>query len=231
MRTTSLISGVLALMAASTAAQAVIVHNYENLPEGFLGTSYTADGITYRDVNNVAGVNPDNQPFAPGELGTNLPIENATFFYNDFPEYGSPNKALTFGDVYVTGDNLSIGALASVYIDYAGLADFASFDIAYYEKGPWGGIVYHLDALLDNQVVASDSFTIASGGDRDNATFRTMSVSGANFNTLHVYATLNGNYTGPRGMIDDLTINPVPEPATLAALGLGAAALIRRRRK
>jgi len=31
--------------------------------------------------------------------------------------------------------------------------------------------------------------------------------------------------------IDDVQFNPVPEPATMAALGLGAAALIRRRRK
>lgn len=35
------------------------------------------------------------------------------------------------------------------------------------------------------------------------------------------------NYLG----IDDVSLNPVPEPTTMAALGLGAAALIRRRSK
>lgn len=40
----------------------------------------------------------------------------------------------------------------------------------------------------------------------------------------------NGNGTAS-GMSGTITVNPVPEPATLAILGVGAAALIRRRRR
>jgi len=220
----------LAAMAVGS-AQAQVLHDYENLTEGFLGTSYTANGITYRDVNNVAGVYADGSSFAVGELGTNLAVERAKFFYDDFADYGSPNNALTFGDFYVSGDNLSIGALASVFIDFPTLGNAVSFDIAYYENGPWGNIEYHLDALRNGQTVASTSFTLTGSDGRDNAAFRTMSLSGATFDSLHLYATLNGTYTAPRGMIDDLRITPVPEPATLTALGIASVAFLRRRRK
>ena len=229
MRRTYILVGALAL---ATAANADVFHDYEGLTEGFLGNTYSANGVTYRDVNNVSGVQPDGSTFGPGDFGDQLIIEDATDFYADFPTYGSSHNALTFGSAFVPGPNLSIGALASVYIDIAQPASAASFDIAFYENGPWGGIVYHLDALQGGNVVASDSFTISDLGGRDNATFRTMSVSGTTFNGLHLYATLNGNYTGPRGMIDNLSItSAVPEPATLLALGIPALAVLRRRKK
>lgn len=229
--TTRLALTSLVAILGATVAQANIFHNFEDLNEGFLGTSFTKDGVTYRDVNNVSGFYPDGEAFGPGEPGDQVIIERAVPFYQDFPDYGSPNNAMTFGSAFVVGDNLSIGALASVFIDLSWLASSASFDIAFYENGPWGGIEFRLDALRNGSVVASDSFVLAAGGDRDNPNFTSMSVSGAEFDTLHLYATLNGEYTAPRGMIDNVSIQAVPEPATLAALGLGAAALLRRRRK
>ncbi|MBX3118564.1 MAG: PEP-CTERM sorting domain-containing protein [Fimbriimonadaceae bacterium] len=230
MKKTLSLMGVVALTVAASSSQAV-THNFESLSEGFLGTTWSSDGITYRDVNNVSGGFPDGNTFGPGDLGDQLIIEDATLFFNDFPGYGSPNNVLTFGSAFVPGGNLSIGALASVFIDVAFPADSASLDIAFYENGPWGGMVYHLDALLGGNVVSSDSFTISDLGGRDNATWTTMSVSGASFDTLQLYATWNGEYTAPRGMIDNVTVNsPVPEPASMAVLGIGALALIRKRR-
>ena len=113
---------------------------------------------------------------------------------------------LTFGNSYIPGDNLSIGPLATVTLDLPEIALEASLDLGYYENGPWAGIVYHLDALLAGVVVASDELTIAGGSDRDNPTWATLAVSGASFDQLHLYATYDGQYSMPRGLIDDLTL-------------------------
>lgn len=233
MKTITQLATISALLLGAVSAQANVFHDYENLDEGFLGETFTQDGLTYRDVNSVAGFYADGSPFTDTELGRNLAIEDATLFYNDFPGYGSADKTLTFGDVFVPGDNLSIGVLASAWIDISQTSNAASFDLAFYENGPWGGVEFHLDALMNGSVVASDFFTIADGGGRDNATFSSLSVSGADFNSLHFYATKNGEYSAPRAMIDNLSVqySPVPEPATMSILALGAIGALRRRNR
>lgn len=223
------IKGVAAIAAvAGAAAQADVFHDYEDLSEGFLGTTATYKGVTFRDVNNVSGTFPDGSTFTPGDLGDQVIVERALPLFNDFPTYGSPVNALTFGSAFVVGDNLTIGALGEVWMDLDELGNQASFDIAYYENGPWGGIEYRLEALRSGSVVASDSFVISDLGGRDNPAFQTMSVSAAEFDTLHLYAWLNGGYSGPRGIIDNLSITAVPEPASLLLAALPLVALRRR---
>lgn len=214
---------------ACAAAPADFFSNYEDLAEGAYGTSFTHQGVTYRDVNQVSGVFPDGATFTPGDLGNTIMVERATLFYNDFPGYGSPNNSLTFGNAFIPGDNLSIGALGSVWMDLETHGTSASLDLAFYENGPWGGIEYRLEALSGGSVVASDSFVIANGGGRDNPTWRSLSVAGAEFDTLHLFAQFDGQYSGPRGMIDDLSIVTIPEPASIGLLAMVLAAGLRRR--
>jgi MYXO-CTERM domain-containing protein len=221
-----------AALLSPLAARADVFSTYESETEGFKGTSYGIDGVTYREVNNVTGFYPDGMPFNNTENGNDVIIERAVPFYADFPTYGSPVNSMTFGNTFVTGDNLSIGALSSVWMDLPSLSSAASFHIGFYENGPWGNIQWRLDAVKDGVVVASDSYTFSNLGGRDNPTWQELSVSGANFDKLHLYGWLNNNYTAPRGMIDNLSITAaVPEPASLGVLALAAIPAMRRRRR
>lgn len=221
---------IVAVIALSSAgALADVFHDYEGYAEGFLGTSFTDTGATYRDANQVTGFFPDGNPFTPADLGDQFIIENATLLYNDYPSFGSPVNGLTFGSAFIPGDNLTIGALASIYIDLPELTNAASLDIAYYENGPWGGIEYILEAELGGTPVASDSFVISDLGGRDNPAIATMSVGGVEFDSLHLYAWLNGDYSAPRGIIDNLSTTAVPEPGAIALL-LTVLPLFGRRR-
>ncbi len=218
---------------ASAAAADISVSNYDDLSESFYGESFHYNGVTYSNVNNQAGVFPGGDTFeADGifGLGHEVIVENAALLYNDFPGWGSANNALTFGTSFVVGDNLSLGALSTVDMTLDSVADFASVEMAYYENGPWGGIVYHLDALMGGSVVASDSFSISDLGGRDNIAFASLSVSGAQFDSLHMYATYGSEYSGPRALLDNLTINTVPAPGAMALVGVGGLLGARRRR-
>jgi hypothetical protein len=215
-------------MGAGSMVFADVFHNYENFTEGFLGETVAHNGVTYRDANRVSGFFPDGVPFGPNDLGSEYIIERATFFYNDFPSYGSPNQAMTFGVAFIPGDNLTIGPLASIWLDLDVPGVAVSLDLGYLENGPWGGIRYILEASRNGAVVGSDSFVISDLGGRDNAAIRTMSISGVEFDQLHFYAWLNNSYTAPRGMIDDLAITSVPEPATWVGLALPLLLHLRR---
>jgi hypothetical protein len=197
--------GATLLALASAASATTLVIDYEDLVEGTLGDPFTHMGVTYHDLNTVGGVFPTGETFDP-QPGDEFVAENAGLFYGDFPEFGSPVNVLTFGIAYIPGDNLTIGPLATVTMDLPGPATAASLDLGYYENGPWGGIVYHLDALLAGAVVASDQLTIAGGSDRDNPTWGHLAVTGATFDQLHLYATYGDAYSMPRGMIDDLSL-------------------------
>lgn len=220
--------------AAAGYAGTTSVSTYDDLSENFYGQSFYYNGVTYHEVNNVHGVFPDGNTFEPGGgvngLGDEIIVENAALLYNDFPGWGSANNALTFGSSYVVGDNLSLGAISTVSMALDNVANFASLEMAYYENGPWGGIVYHLDAFMGGSLVASDSLTISDLGGRDNIAFATLSVDGAEFDSLQLYATLGSEYSGPRILVDNLTITSVPAPSAMALLGLGALGVSRRRR-
>jgi hypothetical protein len=185
------------------------ISNYDDLVEGSLGTSIDYNGVSYHDVNGIGGVFPDGSTFTPADVGDQLIIEDATDFYGVHPDYGSAPNSLTFGDAYVPGPNLSLGAMVRVSMDLAQPANAATVDIGYYENGPWGGIEIHLDALDGGIVVASDVLTIANGGGRDNDTIAVLSVSAPTFDGLKLYATYNDQPSAPRVIMDDLALTPV----------------------
>ncbi|MFB3908942.1 MAG: hypothetical protein ACE15D_11115 [Candidatus Eisenbacteria bacterium] len=224
------IASCLALAAALSivplAGAETVVSDYEDLTEGGQGDPFTYQGVTYHDLNTVSGVFPDGSTFDP-QPDDQFIIENAGVFYIDFPAYGSPVNALTFGIAWVPGENLTMGPLSTVTLDLDQPATEASLDLAYYENGPWGGIVFHFDALSQGQVVASDSFDISNLGGRDNPAIRTLAVSAGEITQLKLYATFGEEYSMPRAMIDDLTITYGGAVATAPASWGSVKALYR----
>lgn len=218
-----------AVAAGAAMAASADTSRYDDLSEGSKGSTMTYGGVSYRDVNNVGGVFPDGSTFTPADLGDLLIVEDASWFFLDFPSWGSSPNTLTFGTSFVPGPNLTVGPLATAWMDMATLSNAATLDMAFYENGPWGGIVFHLDAVRSGAVVASDTLTISDLGGRDNITTDSLSVSGVEFDSLHLYATFGADFSAPRLMIDNLDITPVPAPATAGLLGLAAMGLRRRR--
>lgn len=217
----------MALACAGTAAAQFADFDAET--EGFKGTAWSSGGINFFDANNVSGFYPDGEAFGPTDNGNEIIVENALFAANDFPEFLSAKNALTFGTAFVPGDNVSLGALATVSMSTGSVVNEVSFGMVYYENGPWGGIEVIMDMLLGGEIVGSTSFVVA-GTDpdaRDNAAGIQMSFEGTDFDTVRLYARLNGEYTTIRALIDNVSM--VPAPGSLALLGLGALAIRRRR--
>jgi hypothetical protein len=191
----------------------IIVIDYEDLGEGLQGDLLTHRGIAYSELNNVSGVFPSGEPCGQSPADEFI-IENAGVFSTDFPAYGSPVKSLTFGP-YIPGENLTLGPLSTVTIDLGAPASAASLDLGYYEKDPWGGIVYHLDALSGGQVVASDGFVISDLGSGDDPAIATRSVSGTAFEgwTSMRHAAASTRCRAPSSTIS-LSPSMIPRPRT-----------------
>lgn len=231
-------AGFVALLSASAMAE-ISVSNYDDLSEGFMTNDFQRDfhynGVTYTQINNVDGIFPDGNTFLAGgdgfeSLGDEIIVENAAFFYDTVLGFGSRNNVLTFGRAFVPGDNLTLGPMSTITMALDSNADFASIDIGYLENGVWGGIEFHFEASLNGAVVGGESFVISDLGGRDNGTFRTLSISGVEFDSLNLFATYNGEFTAPRVIIDDLTLNSVPAPGAMGLL-LGMGGVMSRRRR
>jgi len=217
------------LAAAGTSALANGYTGFEDPREGFMGPSFTDGGITFFNLNNDSGLNPDGSTYGPGEYGTDFIVENATLAVNDFPGTLSGSNALSWGNAFVPGDSLSINIVSTFSMSTNTIETDASFDILYFENGPWGGITIELLALNRGDVVNSDSILISDLGGRDNLIGDRLGVSGVEFDTLVVNARFDdGTSTVFAGLIDNVNITPAPGTAGL--LMMAGAAMTRRRR-
>ena len=185
-----------------------VLSHYDDLDESFLGTSATYNGVTYREVNGIGGVFPDGSTFVPADVGDQVIIENATIFYDDFPQWGSTPNVMTFGTTYINGGNFSVGAMVRATMDLEEVANAVEVQLAFYENGPWGGIKLQLDAYREGSLVGSDSLAISDLGGRDNITTAMFAIDGVEFDSLKLHATYDGQPSAPRVMIDDLKLTP-----------------------
>jgi len=201
---------------------------FEDPREGFMGDSFSDGGITFFGMNTNSGLNPDGSLFKPGEYGTDFIVENATLAINDYPDTLSGSNALSFGTNYIAGDNLSINIVSNFSMTTNSIETDGSFDLLYFENGPWGGITIELLATLGGEIVNSDSIVISDLGGRDSLIGDRLSVSGVAFDTLSVNARFDdGTSTVFAGLVDNVSITPAP--STLAVM-LAGTMIVRRRR-
>lgn len=200
--------------------------HYDDLPEQFMGTSFDYQGVHYRDLNMVSGVypGPGGSAFGPGGvavggLGNQFIIEDAGLLYDDFPDFGSPPNGLNPGDLMfpAPGPNLSLGALASMWMDLDQPAFGVQVELVYYENGPWHNIEITLEGYRDGKPVTDTRFQLLSDDldGRDNIGYRTLSLpAGVMVDQLHLHSRKisDGVYTAPRIMLDNLQLRVLRQP-------------------
>ncbi len=202
---------------------------FETPREGFAGSSFTDGGITFYDLNNDSGLNPDGTTYGPGDYGTDFISPNATLAINDYPDVLSGSHALSWGTSFIAGDNLSINIVSTFSMTTDSIETDASMDLLYFENGPWGGITIELLAMLGGEIVNTDSILISDLGGRDGLIGDRLSVTGVEFDSLTVNARYaDGTSTVFAGLLDNVTITPAP--GTVGLLALAGTGIVRRRR-
>ena len=102
------------------------------------------------------------------------------------------------------------------------------------------GRTYRFSYFLNNVYTVNNDFTVAFGGQT------VMSGAGPQTGAVGVYTAYSFDVTATSNVstisftigndlssigLDDVSVQTVPEPASMAALGLGALALLRRRKR
>lgn len=192
-------------------ANASLTANFDSFTEGDVFDTFTDAGIRFFDVMRHQ------------DSYTNFAIENASDGYLG-SSMSSPN-VLGFGG-YLVGPGEAFGAFGGMSFTSDTEATTAGLDV-WTLPLIYGGNTITLTGYMGGVFVDSVSFSF------DNA-----------FSAIHQrldlpqdhYDTFRLSSSGPAVMgdsfidVDNVTVAPVPEPASLVAVGIGLAFLTRRRR-
>jgi hypothetical protein len=190
-------------------------------PDSVTGGSWEYDGATTLSFNqNItvdAGMGSNADPLTGSLVYIPTLLVSGSGSYYDVKPIGSPNIMITSADktaVYLmgtlgSGDLQTIGTVAGGYTSFT--TDIT--DVVITDAGKALGSAA-LDSIL---------YTMTTGLDFE------LSLNGGSGTNYHSFAEmLAGGYAGGNGFSGAMSI---PEPATIALLGLGSLALLRKRRK
>jgi hypothetical protein len=224
----AIILGVGVLSAASLTASAQVLFTTQNDFSSWTFTAGTASVGTIGDTD-FSTVNGLGNTVAPGGTGT-----AGALTVNGIPVSGwNPIQSQN-----EQGNAAFIAALDSastLSITYTLASSITTGSGGYWQ------IVPVFNSSAGYAQLHNDAFFSVANGTLSAGTYTvTYNITGAPSGTLSYFQLLLVMNTGGTGLaggygevsIDNITLNPVPEPSTLALAGLGAAALlIFRRRK
>jgi len=190
-------------------------------PDSVTGGSWEYDGATTLSFNqNItvdAGMGSNADPLTGSLVYIPTLLVSGSGSYYDVKPIGSPNIMITNAEktaVYLmgtlgSGDLQTIGTMAGGYTAFS--TDIT--DVVVTDAGKALGSAA-LDSILYSMTSGLDFELSLNGG------------SGTNYRSFA--EMLAGGYAGGNGFSGAMSI---PEPATIALLGLGSLALLRKRRK
>lgn len=188
--------------------------NFDDLTEGWAGTTVVDGGITFTNL----------EARIPGGLTAKFAIDDASTSAQA-PFISAPN-VLGFNG-FDNGGNAGFGRFYSMDFFTGNQASSASMLIGSSFEDP--NTTVTLQGLLNGSVVASSTVGLTESDEQ--ALFEVVSLPQGLYDSFHLVSS-NANNDGAVWIeVDNVSITPVPEPATLAIIGSGLAALIRRRRK
>jgi hypothetical protein len=171
----------------------------------------SATVIDFDDASAVAGsavaTNYSGVTFTNAQYTANYGL------YGSSGSYGISSISASFQYIYSAADAISATFATSISSASIGVIDI-------------GGNGFTLEAYdASNTLVDSATYYGSGAGVGD---YEVLSVAGAGITTLKFYQPLS--VYGDGVVLDNLTYQAVPEPMSIAALGLGAFALVRRRK-
>jgi len=156
--------------------------------------------------------------------GTYTVDTNAANNHNLFASFGDHTSGQ--GNYMIVNGSVNTGLDVYATVTVAGLTAGSTYSLSAWVTNVYPDNPASLDFSVDSNNVGTIS-PVGLGTWQQFSTTFVATGSTASISILDTNQIAHGNDFG----IDDISVEAVPEPATMAVLGLGAAALLRRRRK
>jgi hypothetical protein len=200
----------------ATARASDLVANFDSFSEGPIFTDFTDGGLRFSELD--VALEGDINPFV---------IDDASFHpwtYQTLP------NLLTFTG-YAPGPSHGFGRFRSMTITFPETANRATLD-AYTSSNGNTNKAFVVSAFLNDIAVATNTFLLPQGTTIEaNVLHHAISIEAPSFNKLTLLTTFRGTPDFVTLAIDNVKVQPVPEPGVPVSLIVGTVALVAPRRR